>query len=167
MPAQGVVGVVDAVPVEVGVVAGVEPERQGVPAAGRALAGRPPVLLERRRLLAETPDAGIGSEVVIEGPVLLHEQDDVLDVGERSGTRRVGRRVGLVDDRRSPGRQQRTAARGTDPGDELTAGQPREQPLRHDATSRSTPVQHTAGASHPTVSGPLARAEHRRLVSEH
>src|SRR5205823_6527290 len=49
--------------------------------------------------VVEAPDAGVAAEVVVERPVLLDDEDDVLDVGQ-SRTRRCGghRRHGLVED---------------------------------------------------------------------
>jgi hypothetical protein len=32
-----------------------------------------------RRMVVKAPDPGIGAEVVVEGTVLLHQEDDVLD----------------------------------------------------------------------------------------
>src|SRR4029077_2437112 len=52
-----------------------------------------PVLVSESLLVAEAADAAQRAEVVVEGPVLLHEDHDVLHVGD--GPRPpVGRRLG-------------------------------------------------------------------------
>lgn len=75
-----VVGVVDAFAVKVGVVLGVEAEGHRVTRLRRSYAGCPSVLAPQRRRLAESADTRVGAEIVVEAAILLHEQDDVLDV---------------------------------------------------------------------------------------
>jgi len=43
--------------------------------------------------VVEPAHAAIGAEVVVEGPVLLDEDDDVVDVGQMSAPRRRGQRI--------------------------------------------------------------------------
>jgi hypothetical protein len=60
----------------------------------------PDRLLPRRRRRArvtETADTLERTEVVVEGPVLLHEHDDVLDVLDGAGAACGGDRGGALD----------------------------------------------------------------------
>ena len=70
-----------------------------LPEDGRAVVTR----ADSDRPVVEPPHARIAAEVVVEGPVLLDQEDDVLDVGEpRTAGDVRHRRHRLVQDRLPP-----------------------------------------------------------------
>jgi hypothetical protein len=67
--------------------------------------------------------AGHGAEVVVEAPVLLHEQDDVLDVAQRGRFARQRRGQGLLNVGRQRRRGHRRAARDSGGAEEAATGE--------------------------------------------
>ena len=118
---------IEVVPVETGRVSRLREHRE--PAA---------VVEHRHRRVGEAPHPSVAAEVVVEGAVLLDEDDDVLDVAEPAAGRRRGERgadQGMVQDRAGA---QRGAAR--DPrGEHLTPGEPVGHRILSSSQLRSSP----------------------------
>jgi hypothetical protein len=97
--------IVDRVTVQHRSTRDVKPKRVQVAGRRRPDAGGKAELPERRGGIVETTDPGHGAEVVVEGSVLLHQQHDVLDIVQRTGTGRINR-MRPFDDRPGQIRQQ-------------------------------------------------------------
>ncbi len=96
------------------------------------------------RAVVEPPDARVGAEVVVEGPVLLHQEDDVLD-GADVGTGRLDRAAASTVARADPGPAQSppvTPRRSPRPSRRGTAAGPAPRPaVRLDPLfTRATPA---------------------------
>lgn len=100
----------------------VEGQKSPVVVAGAvvpALGERPPVAR-----IAEAAHAGEGAEVLVEGAVLLHEHDDVLDVAQRGRAGRAsGRPDGSADERLRGERGRAERGAGRSGAQEVTAGE--------------------------------------------
>lgn len=90
-------------------IVGLGVERQDVLRAVRLVPHAPAVVQRHRMRVAEAPYSSQGAEVVVEGPVLLHEDDDVLDVLDRAGTVVRGQRRGPPDTGRQCAERRRGA----------------------------------------------------------
>ena len=96
-----------------------------------------PVLVGQGLLVAEAADAGEGAEVVVEGPVLLHQDHHVLDVGDRAGPalgerlggRRAAADAGVGDAAGDAGRRRRRGGAERGVGQETASGDARNDRL--------------------------------------
>ena len=89
-----------------------------------------------RRVVVETPHAWVGTEVVVERAVLLHEHDNMLDCAKIRTCRLDGR-----DIMQSPSRRRAAREHGT--GSSCCGHRPEELPAVH------SPVRHGSTVSRP------------------